>query len=457
MRRWLSVGLALLAVIALLGVMWLLKQEPQAQEPVAPAPTVQPMKALVDKQDTYPTQLTLTQGDVSATYVHDHAANTYAAKDYDARLAFDQSALTQLFASATRLVSRKTIDVSPQDLALYGLDAPLGSVQAQYADGSAHTVWIGKQSPLGDGYFGMIDDDPSVYLLLSYDVDSFLKQLYDYRSYSLLHPMDEDSENHSLTVRELSIDRGNNDTIRFLRGADQPGGMVPPIQIVEPVTVTGDEFAFHQNVISPLHSLGKARLVLVEDMPTALDRYGLDTPRTLYVRDDGGETRLLIGKEEDGRTYLMREGVPAVLSVKSSALAFLNVDYSTVMDRLVWLVNIADVQSLTIQQPDHTVVLAIENGQTFALNGKAVDPELGRAVYRNAISFLFEGRAEQSAMDSTALCTLILRLKDGTQTSLSLYALNERHLEIARDGVSTGFYCNKSGLQNVLDALSNIE
>ena len=45
---------------------------------------------------------------------------------------------------------------------------------------------------------------------------------------------------------------------------------------------------------------------------------------------------------------------------------------------------------------------------------------------------------------------------DGTRNRLALYALNERHLEVARDGVTTGFYLNKSGLSDIIRALENL-
>lgn len=53
-------------------------------------------------------------------------------------------------------------------------------------------------------------------------------------------------------------------------------------------------------------------------------------------------------------------------------------------------------------------------------------------------------------------CVLTITMLDGTRNCLALYALNERHLEVARDGVTTGFYLNKSGLSDIIRALENL-
>lgn len=453
MKKWVSVAAALAAVLVLLGVMHLLKAP--APEPVEtqtqPETTVQPMRVLLDTQGQAPELVTIAVDGETVSYAPD--GEGYAAVNYDDRLAFDQEGLGRLFTSLMRLVSRKTIDEAPESLSVYGMDEPVSVVTARYRDGSHHEVRVGARSPLEDGYYGMLDDDPAIYLLPTYDVESFLKKRADYRAYSLFHEFGDDAENYALSVRELLIDRGDEGRTRFLRPADGADGQVYGIEIHEPVRVAGDEYAFCQQVIKPLFSLKRARLELAEDLPNDLSRYGLDAPATLFVKDDNGKTRLLIGTEQNGRTYLMREGVPAVLSVKSSALAFLALDYAQVMDRLVWLYPITEVDSLTVERAGRTDVLEVRSGAGFWFNGARVEDETGRALYRSAISLMYEDRAAETVMHSEPECTLIFTMLSGEQTSLALYALNERHLEVARNGQTTGFYINKGGLGDIVSAL----
>ena len=451
MKKWLPVGAALLAVAVLLGGISLLRRTPSM--PTQPQITPAPALVLLDKEGVSPIQITLSCESETTTYEYNPQTGLYAASAYDERLAFNQAALARLFSSVTRLVSRKKIEEAPKDPTLYGMDSPICTVEALYQDGSRHRLQIGSRSPLEDGYFGMLDDDPGVYLLSTYDAESFLKRLYDYRSPSLFHTLGEDAEYYALTVREVLIDLGDAQRLHLTRAADGANGEVHSIQIDKPVTANGDEYAFYQKVIIPIFSLNGAKLVLVEDNPTDLAQYGLDAPATLLLRDDEGQTRLLIGNDQAGRTYLMREGVPAVLSVKTSALAFLKLDYSQIMDRLIWIYNIDRVQSLTIARAGRTDILEVSGGKRFVLNGSTVEDEKGRAIYRSAISLMYEERVVQTAAHGQPECVLTLTMLDGTQTSLSLYALNERQLEVARDGVSTGFYTNKSGLRTLLEAL----
>lgn len=456
MKKALSLVLAVLMIAALLGMMHFLKDVPDQEtlNSLAYATTPLPLRVLIDQEEKSVVKVTIDYDGTCQTYVYDARTRTYGAENYDSRLAFDQAALEKLFDSCARLVSRKVIDDKPEDMAIYGMDSPDCTITATYTDDGSHVIRIGGRSPLGDGYFGMIDDDPAIYLLLSYDVDSFLKKPYDYRSYTLFHDLGEDMETYSLTVRELLMERRGKERILLQRQPNGADGEVYTIQIKEPVVMNGDEYAFYQKVIQPIFGLKNAKLRLVEDLPSDLSRYGLEEPQTLWVRDDGGATRLLIGKEEEGYAYVMREGVPAVLSVKASALSFLQLDYAQVMDRLVWLFNIDAVSSLTVQRAERTDTLSvIDDGAAFRFNGTAVDAEVARALYRSAISLQFDNRVEKSAVGTPPECTLILKMKDGKEHTVSLHELNERHLEVARDGVSTGFYVNKSDLQNILSTL----
>lgn len=458
MKRWLPIAAALLAVAVLLGAMQLLNQTPQKpMEMATEAPaTPAPMRVLIDKQEVVPERVIIAYNGETTGYVINKQTGTYAAENYDERLTFDQAAMERLFTSCMRLVSRKTIDEASSELSIYGMDEPVCVVDVEFQDGERHEIRVGGRSPLGDGYYGMIDNDPAVYLLLTYDVESFLKGLYDYRSYSLFHDLGDDAENYSLTVHELVIDRNQAGRLCFLRPADGANGETYGIEIHEPVKVNGDEYSFYQKVINPIFSLKSAKLRLMEDNPDDLARYGLDTPQTLLVRDDGGQTRLLIGGEEDGRTYVMRDGIPAVLSVKTRALAFMELDYAQVMDRLVWLYSIDQAQSLTVERQGRTDVLEVRGGTGFWFNGARVDDEKGRALYRSAISLLYDDRAAETAMYKDPECVLTITMLDGTRNRLALYALNERHLEVARDGVTTGFYLNKSGLSDIIRALENL-
>lgn len=452
MKKALPFIAAIVLAGVLLGAMYLLEQKPpepavQEEETAGAVPMV--LTAVIEETHP-PTCVSIAYNDQAATFIRQE--DRYGVEGYDPRLTFDQDALANLFSSCTRLTSRKTVDVNPLDLATYGLDQPACTVTAQYADGAEHRIVIGARSPLDDGYYGRIDDQPAVQLLLSYDVDLFMKTLYDYRTCFLFHDLGNDAESYALTVEELFIEKASGERLRFQRQPAEADGRVYTIQIKEPATIGGDENAFYQKLIGPIFSLKNARLTLVEDSPSDLNRYGLDRPGIISLKDAGGETKLLVGRTENDRTYLMREDVPAVLSVKASALSFMNVDHAEVMDRLVWLFNIGDVSSVQILQQGASSVLTIHSGASFLLDGREIEAEAGRALYRSVISLLYEGRVEEAAQ-AEAECTLICTLEDGSVNTLALRRLNERHLEVVKDGVSTGFYCHQSALEEILAAL----
>lgn len=456
MKRILPILLLIAAIAILSGTIFYLTKEPASENEQIDvlAATPSPLAVLIDQSEHPAVEVELNNNGQPITYIYDSQSKLYKAKDYDSRLSFDQTLLGNLFGACTRLVSRKVVDAALTDLSIYGLDSPSCTVSILYADGQRHALQIGAHSPLNDGYYGLMDDEPAVQLLLSYDTELFQKSLKDYRSFTLFHSLGEDAEAYSLTVRKLLIDRGEAGKLVVFRAPDSANGEVHDVQILEPVVVNGSEYDFSQKIIQPLLSLSNAKLELVEDLPENPAQYGLDKPCVLYVRDDGGETRLLIGNNDGDRTYIMRDNVPAVLSVKTSALRFLTLDYAQIMDRLVWLYNVDQVQSLTIERGESLYVLKVEdNGKRFLLNGASVETEAGRAIYRAAISLQYTDRAEREETNHEAECTLTLLMKNGQSTCLSLYALNERHLGVERDGEWSGFYISKSGLQELDGAL----
>lgn len=403
-------------------------------------------------RDTLPLQVDITLDATTTSYRYEPQLQELRAVHYEASLPFDQNKLEQLFTSMSNLSSRSTVEAAPTDLSVYGLDKPAAVVKALYGKDQSHTVRIGNSSPLGDGFYGMLDGRPEVYLLLSYDVDSFLSTPYDFRVPVLLPELGAEESEYAAELMELVLQRKEGETLALMR---QESGF---LWITEPVSVESDQYLFTEQVVKGLFALMRTTPVIEEDTPQNLSRFGLDSPDTLYLRDGHQQFKLLIGHSFNGRTYLMREGIPSVLSVNSSLLSFFTIGYEQIMNRLYWIHNINDVKLLRVEVEGrtHTLDTSQSAAGLLLMDGQAVPEEAGRRLFSAAISTRIEQQLtpEQQLTDSS--CRLSAVYKDGTEHTLAFFPLNERYVALSRNGAPQKFYCSSKDLQKIIEALEEL-
>ena len=318
---------------------------------------------------------------------------------------------------------------------------------------------MGDRSPLEDGYYGRVSGSRDVLLLSTYDVESFERGLYDFREKRLLHEIGGDAEEYALTVRQLRLERHKAGTLalqrRELKKTDVSGlDPVSPIELTEPVSCEGDEYAFVTRLVQKLFQLHSASPTLVEDSPKDLSPYGLDRPERLYLRDESGESALLIGKREGDSVYIMQEGIPCVFLVGAGMLDFFYIDYTEIMSRIFWIHNIEQVKELAVTLQGEQHILQTEHAASrFTLDGQEVAEEPARKLFLSAISLMIAGTVEEEPEGAPA-ARLAVTYQDGSSYTLDLFPLNERHYSVHIDGRATGFYCNKKDVEALKSALN---
>lgn len=101
----------------------------------------------------------------------------------------DQDAAKSLMSRGTTLSTQATVAEDCQDLATYGLDAPVSTLRFDYTDGSSITLELGDKSPLTYYYLKLAGDD-TVYSVYSSVADTMMKTLEDMHTVAMPGTLD---------------------------------------------------------------------------------------------------------------------------------------------------------------------------------------------------------------------------------------------------------------------------
>ncbi len=233
----------------------------------------------------------------------------------------DINSVNQVVWNLSFLVVSKIIDLSAEDLGMYGLDSPGLKVSVTYEDsGSASgdiekgdltspkervtkTLLVGgKLEPENEksNYYAKFAGEDIIFQLgwpdvRDYSVELVTKTLFNFdtsevKSLKIKHP-----------ARELS----------FLKNSDNKWQMQPENKLLE-----GN---FADRIIAAMNSL-KA-VSIVQYSGDDLTKYGLDMPQfSVTVGDGDGEDSLLVGKEDESNCFVMSKATNFVYLIRKNKI-----------------------------------------------------------------------------------------------------------------------------------------
>ena len=212
---------------------------------------------------------------------------------------------------------------STQMKAEFELYPARAAVTVQYNDGAVYTAYIGAQTADGRYHYIMMQGDPNIYLIGSFDVRWFFNG-YDmiiYRELPMLNP----SAIVAIQVNQRGMPPVDIQILESHIFSDFPDffeevglGMLSPIHGA-PVSIHGVEYALlnHINNFANPHQ-GELFINLVEINPQDLSIYGLDEPRLEIIieMEDGFIYHLKVGDNTatgmGGEAYAMFNGLDGV-------------------------------------------------------------------------------------------------------------------------------------------------
>ena len=355
-----------------------------------------------------------------------------------------------------------------QRTADFGLDEPRMTVTIVSKTGGTVVFRIGANNATQSGAFVQKEGDDGLYLLGITDANNLTRDEIYFRDLAYLpaYPITEEEQLPSF-LASIRLEGGKQDAFAVRqRTSDDGTDSVMPSQFVmmEPVFYETSDYYVLDMLIEPISAIDPSQVV--EDHPDDLTPYGLANPYTLTIQDTQGRTLILrIGDAApEGGRYVMLDGRDAVLLDTAGSYDFLNLKYTDVMSKLLWLYNIETVDMVTMSLPDALRVLRYmhttdEDGndvRDVTLDETGISSTNGSRLYTAVLSFTITG-AYADTPSAPPEATLAIRLLDGVEHTMHLYYVNERMYAAGLDGQTPAYTVSADDLKALRDKLQIVD
>ena len=220
--------------------------------------------------------------------------------------------------------------------------------------------------------------------------------------------------------------------------------------------------------------------ILQDITPAELADYGFENPGRFEISDVEGNTLdlvvggslstgldyVIMGEQYDA--YLAGEvDVLTLLSYSHDAFGVLDIDYTTLLNRAIWIQNIHEVKTIiydmagtvyTMEMDEYDDVTGsgVEVVRTVGtINGKSITETNTKRLYSRTLNLREVGEVPADAQLGDVSYTITLVLKDGSTRKLEMLKLNERQYACRVDGV-TEFYIYRSNIETLITALERV-
>ncbi len=154
-----------------------------------------------------------------------------------------------------------------------------------------------------------------------------------------------------------------------------------------------------------------------------------------------------------------------VLTYTASDFDFLDLNYMSVLNRAIWLINIHDVASIVydmdgkvydmrLSEYDDVTGSGVEVVRVVGkMNGKDIYEDNTKRIFSRTLNFRVVGTlAEGAKYDEDYTYSITVNLRDGTSHVMTMNRINERQFACIVDGVAT-YYVYLSNIENLTTAL----
>ena len=210
----------------------------------------------------------------------------------------DESTVNNLITAVVDAEVKRTLDEVPQDLTVYGLNAPVTKMKLTLKDGkSLPLVSLGKDTPVGFSVYAQKEGEQKILLVPQTLRMGLAKEVKDLRDRTILTFTDDE-------VKKVEIRAADNEVV--LNKAD--GGW----RLEKPTSAKADD-AEVRTFLANLRSI-RAQDFL-EDPPLESKEFGLTPPQlavTLTIGNDNAQKTILLGNEKSdekgGKNRYLKRG-----------------------------------------------------------------------------------------------------------------------------------------------------
>jgi hypothetical protein len=305
--------------------------------------------------------------------------------------------LSRIISVSQALYSRETVADNPENLALFGLDAPLAEVRVRPAKGDDLILYVGNPAPDGYSVYVRKEGSPAVYLANSSDTENYLKKVVDFFDLEI-SPAGEQEEGGMPPFERIVLGgavRGGQEAVVYKseEEANTKRVIANPLRISAGSVDGGLNMDKGWNALSPLFALSADRVAAVAGEQD-LARYGLDKPYSTAAVSGtlgqglGGFSLRVSKPDAAGNVYVRREGSDLVYEAAASKLPWLELGWFDLMNHMIILPFIDSVARVEVITPGRTVAFALsgeEDDLKVNADGKEMDTSYFRTYYQTLL------------------------------------------------------------------------
>ncbi|MBQ5318693.1 MAG: DUF4340 domain-containing protein [Oscillospiraceae bacterium] len=339
-------------------------------------------------------------------------------------LPLSNSIITGLIENAISVTAQQTVAENPEDISIYGFDAPLATVTAQFSnsDNTVRKLYVGNKTPKGTAYYFMMEGDPAVYTVNVGEMSYYLNDKWAAVVKTVYPAAASEAVINKMTISRPDIDYDI--VIEYDKRLDDENNMVTNSSLY---VITSPVFRelnpdTSDPVTNGVFGLTATELGIVNPDENDMVTCGITEPSAvLTVESDIGNLKLTIGNEivdelgNNGR-FVYVEGIDIIYVFKKSLLPWLTVKPLEITTTMFTSNYIYDVTSVDITTADSKLDFEItgSNADDFAvtLDGQTADPD----AFKNLYQFILRAPSSDVYFEETTVepvLTIDIRTADG--------------------------------------------
>jgi hypothetical protein len=482
-KRILIAGIVIAASALLLVVFKYIFPEPvdDTQIDVSPMPTEAPVYYIIKDEGDNVTGMKCTYSD-NSTFMIDITSNgdgtfSYAAAPKDAFFDYNTSKFRSMMYTMTSLTATALVEKEPENLSIYGLDKPQFTMEISFKSGDKTTLYVGNETPIAGNYYVITDKDNTVYTIGNYLSSLVMRKPIMYRNIEIF-PTYEDEDIYTsinyvgIVKRDGTVIDLNLDSEFKMEGNKASSAYM----ITSPVRTSCADDQVQTKIMDVVATV-KFSSILCDIKEDQFKDYGFDKPARLKMRDTSDNSLDIVIGSTSGDSCYAALGAQydayvageidylTVLTYTGTSFDYLDINYMSLLNRAIWLIDIHDVASVVYDMDGkvYDMQLSEYNDVTGSgvdvvrvvskMNSKDINEDNTKRIYSRTLNFRVVGTlAEGIEYAEDYTYSITVNLRDGSSHVMTMNKINDRQFACIIDGVAT-YYVYLSNIENLTTAL----
>lgn len=338
-----------------------------------------------------------------------------------------------------------------ENLGDFGLDNPSSIVTVHFGDKSQQML-LGSKTPTDNYYYFKLADKDDVYTISEYTADIFFKTPSSVRDLNIvaLEVTDILGFEISSPTETLKVDYSP-----LEEGEENPYNTLSIWDITSPFVHKAENEKVVEKLVTPASSV--IAEAVVEDNPSSLSKYGLDTTVTIKTAD---KNIILRTGSANGVNYAYRADKKILYSVSASSVAFSKVRGFDLIQRLIALPQLTELKSVTVSTPniEGTLTLKKESEEVtkYFYNDKYAEETAFKSLYQKIVALSIDGVIQKPITQIASYGTIEYVLNNESTVSLEFFPYDDLNVAVEKNGVIQ-FFMKKSKLSELEEALKKFK